>query len=377
MITRTLDKIFFVSTLEGYGWGGSEELWSQAARILVKRGASVGVCVKNWDKPVPQVARLKESGCQVKYRRTTRRFQAFGNKLSLRSVEAWLKRSRPELVVISLACHSNGVAFASLCSDNKIPYALVVQAAGEHAWPVDEELNHLSSMYRNARVCYFVSKNNQRLVERQFGLTLCNAAIVRNPFKVPYDVNLDWPSFDNGIRLACVGRLHPASKGQDILFDVLKQDKWRQRDLHISLVGSGPNEQSLEALRKENKLDKVSFVGSVSDVTSIWDSHHALILPSRYEGLPLVLVEAMLCGRPCIVTDVAGNTELVDDNLNGFVAAAPTAPLLDEALERAWRSRAEWQDMGRTAACKVREAVTSDPATAFADELMLLKEKLK
>ena len=370
-------RITFISTLEGYGWGVSEELWNQTALVFTKRGTSVGVCVKKWDKPIPQVARLKEAGCQVKQRQTTWRLQALSNKISLRGVDAWLKRSRPELVVISLACHSNGVAFASLCKANKIPYALVVQAAGEHAWPADEELHRLSSMYRDARACYFVSTNNQKFIERQFGLTLSNAKVVRNPFNVPYDTNPVWPNIDAGLKLACVGRLHPASKGQDILFDVLKQEKWQQRSLYVSLIGGGPNEQSLKMLKEVNELEKVNFAGSVSDVVSIWRSHHALILPSRYEGLPLVLVEAMLCGRPCIVTDVAGNTELVDDNLNGFVAAAPTAPLLDEALERAWQRRGEWQDMGRKAAHKAHEAIPSDPATAFADELMLLQEKLK
>ena len=56
----------------------------------------------------------------------------------------------------------------------------------------------------------------------------------------------------------------------------------------------------------------------------IWAEHHALVLPSRFEGMPLVVVEAMLCGRPCIVTDVGGNAELIRDGINGFLAKAPT-----------------------------------------------------
>jgi glycosyltransferase involved in cell wall biosynthesis len=107
-------------------------------------------------------------------------------------------------------------------------------------------------------------------------------------------------------------------------------------------------------------------------VGSIWASHHALVLPSRYEGLPLSLVEAMLCGRPSIVTNVSGNTELLEDNVTGFVAAAPMPTFLDEALERAWARRADWQAIGAAAARQVRELVPSDPAGVFADELLAL-----
>ena len=57
------------------------------------------------------------------------------------------------------------------------------------------------------------------------------------------------------------------------------------------------------------------------------------MLPSRFEGLPLALVEAMLCPRPAVVTNVAGNTEVIEDGETGFVAAAPTAGHLDEAME--------------------------------------------
>ena len=66
--------------------------------------------------------------------------------------------------------------------------------------------------------------------------------------------------------------------------------------------------------------------------------------------MPLSVVEAMLCGRPCIVTDVAGNRELIRDNVNGFLAKAPTVELLDEAMNRAWENRHRLREMGEAAA---------------------------
>ncbi len=88
--------------------------------------------------------------------------------------------------------------------------------------------------------------------------------------------------------------------------------------------------------------------------------------------MPLVLVEAMLCGRPGIVSDVGGNRELVRDNVNGFLAKAPTVELLEEAMNRAWDNRGRLQEIGRTAARDVRQFVSSDPGEDFARELSAL-----
>jgi glycosyltransferase involved in cell wall biosynthesis len=90
--------------------------------------------------------------------------------------------------------------------------------------------------------------------------------------------------------------------------------------------------------------------------------------------MPLTVVEAMLCGRPCIVTDVAGNRELVRDGINGFLAKAPTVDFLDEAMDRAWRSLGRLRDMGERAAVDVRQWVSADPAEDFVQELEVLAE---
>ena len=67
---------------------------------------------------------------------------------------------------------------------------------------------------------------------------------------------------------------------------------------------------------------------------------------SRAEGTPLALVEAMLCGRPAIVSDVGGNQEWVTEGQTGFVAEAPVIGPTRAALERAWSARQDWKAMG-------------------------------
>jgi glycosyltransferase involved in cell wall biosynthesis len=80
----------------------------------------------------------------------------------------------------------------------------------------------------------------------------------------------------------------------------------------------------------------------------------------------------MLCGRPCITTDVASHKELVRDGINGFLAKAATTELLDEAMNRAWENRSRLKEMGVVAAADVREWVSADPSQDFALKLKAL-----
>jgi glycosyltransferase involved in cell wall biosynthesis len=200
--------------------------------------------------------------------------------------------------------------------------------------------------------------------------------VVRNPFKVSWQQRSDWPGTDLGFRFACIGRLYPMEKGQDLLIRVLGRDRWRSRPVSLTFFGVGEQSVGLAEMAALHGLANVRFAGFANDVDQIWTGHHALLLSSRAEGLPLVLVEAMLCGRVPIVTDVAGNSEVVEDDVTGFLAAAPTEDALDEAMERAWQRRAEWRAIGEAAARRIRELVPPDPAGELAERLLRLADGL-
>jgi glycosyltransferase involved in cell wall biosynthesis len=139
------------------------------------------------------------------------------------------------------------------------------------------------------------------------------------------------------------------------------------------LFGNGSCEEGLRRLAARLHLqDRVEFRGHVGDIEAVWADHHALVLPSRFEGLPITIVEAMHCGRPVIVTDVAGNAEVVEDGVTGFVADAPTERHLHQAMERAWQARQNWQSIGQAAARSIRALMPEDPAAEFGRKLLEL-----
>jgi len=374
-----MKKYLFIMAQVGYPWGGSEPLWSSAAERLVRRGNEVRISVKDWGRPVPEIEHLRKAGCQIFYRNhalpsfITRqvqkifRFPEF-HLAHLRSIAKGV-----DLTVISQGANFDGLHWMEASRREGHKYASIAQSAVVYWWPEDNIAARLREAYENAIASYFVSQANVELSRHQFGSLLRNAKVVRNPFGVAYDTQLPWPSTSSEtLELACIGRLDVISKAQDILLQVLALPHWRKRKVRLTLVGSGPNEKGLRAMVEQLGLTNVEFAGQQKNIEEVWSKHHALVLPSRFEGMPLVLVEAMLCGRPAIVTDVGGNSELVRDSINGFMAKAPTVELLDETMSRAWDNRERLKEMGFRAAMDVRQFVSRDPGEDFARELEAL-----
>jgi glycosyltransferase involved in cell wall biosynthesis len=166
--------------------------------------------------------------------------------------------------------------------------------------------------------------------------------------------------------------LDPQTKGQDLVLQVMAMRKWKSRPIEVSIFGSGPCLESLERMAKMCAVANVNFLGQAEDIRGIWEDHHGLIMPSRHEGLPLAVIEAIWCGRLVIATDVAGNAQHLRDGIDGFIAEAPTVRHLDDALERAWQRRNEWMAMANAAKKRLVSELPQDPIGIFAEKLQKL-----
>ena len=285
-----------------------------------------------------------------------------------------LQQLQPKLVVISQPTCVEGIEWMLACQQLSIPYVTIAQSCHEMLFHSDEYADAIEPALCGALRNYFVANDTRVRMENFLARSLPNAEIVRNPFNVSWDTTVPWPSTDSPLKLANVARMHIPSKGQEILLQVLSLEKWRRRDVVLDLFGKGPNERRLQQLAAKLELNNVHFHGHVSGIEDIWAEHHALLLPSKYEGLPIALVEAMLCGRPAVVTNVSGNPEVMQDGQTGFIAAAPTVNAFDSAMERLWESRRQLAAMGQAAGRYIRTRVPADPVGDFADRLLLFSQ---
>ena len=378
-------KFGIYSCMTGMAWGGSEELWYQAARVLQNNGHEISVNFKWWPKMSYQLQQLQEHGARITLREQPppfwqKKVHEARQLLSPRSLPvtprnaqglAWLKQTRPDAVLISIGYHPDQMLVADHCQATHIPYAINVQCASNSAFIHADRINVYRNWYQNAQRVFFVSEENRHKVETNLAVRLDNAEIVCNPFNVRLDCLPEWPIDDSVMRLACVGRIHFQSKGQDLLIDLMRTDRWRQRPIEIHFYGhdQGNRRQLEDLIRLHGLEDKLKIEGFMHDRNNIWATNHGLILPSRYEGAALVVVEAMLSNRMVIVTDTGRNSELIDDGKSGFIAKSSTVELLDEAMERAWQQRMRWQEIGKLAGLHIRERFSMDPIGEFAKRI--------
>ena len=366
-------------------WGGSEELWGKSVPFLLAKGYGITV-YKSWiNVNHPEFIKLANQGVTFKIFDTRKSFlvrnfikvaykikggnyhTTFTNNPWVNNLLALLKIDKPDFAIISQGINFDGLGYAYAFGTLNIPYVLIAQKAIDFYWPFHSHRPIMLKVIQEAKACYFVSNHNLRLTEEQFGHRLTNGHVIFNPLKI--GKILPYPNTEKEIRLACVGRLFILDKGQDILVRILSSKKWRERPVTITFVGSGVDEAALKDMAALLNVKTILFAGQVSDMEALWQQYHALVLPSRSEGLPLSMVEAMAAGRIVIISKAGGNTELIEENVTGF-SGYPNEDDFDEAMERAWNQRDNWEAMGKEAAEQIAAAVPASPENFFVEHLL-------
>ena len=124
-----------------------------------------------------------------------------------------------------------------------------------------------------------------------------------------------------------VGRLHE-QKGFDLLLQAWKPIEKTYSDWSLRIVGEGPKRAELEAQIESQSLKRVVLAGATNNVLDEYEAASIFVLSSRYEGLPLALIEAMWSGLPCIAFDCPhGPAELLADDRGWLVPNGDIAEL--------------------------------------------------
>jgi glycosyltransferase involved in cell wall biosynthesis len=137
-------------------------------------------------------------------------------------------------------------------------------------------------------------------------------------------------------RVVFIGRLHE-QKGVDVLLRALAWIReWRpEAGLRCDVVGDGPLSDELSALARDlDVVSDVRFLGYRDDVAPFLGRADAFVLPSRAEGISNALLEAMAVGLPVVASDVPGNADVVEHEVNGLLVEVDDPGSLAAALLR-------------------------------------------
>lgn len=155
-------------------------------------------------------------------------------------------------------------------------------------------------------------------------------------------VKTNYEISDNVFRFVHIGRMS-YQKNHEVIIEAAKLLKQDGRKFVIDLVGGGEKETEIRASVGQNDLvGRIQFCGLQSNVYPFLYRSDCFILPSRYEGMPVTLVEAMGCGMPVIVSAVGGVPDMVTSNESGLLIA-PDAQELYAAMVKMMDGGSEYR----------------------------------
>jgi glycosyltransferase involved in cell wall biosynthesis len=134
-----------------------------------------------------------------------------------------------------------------------------------------------------------------------------------------------------------IGRFHP-QKNHEMLLDAFARVLREIPDAVLLLVGDGPLRSRLECLIEELGIgESVRLLGVRDDIPALLNAADCYVMSSRYEGLPVVLLEAAASHLPIVATAVGGNREIVRDGVTGVLVPPDDAEALSAGLLRILR----------------------------------------
>jgi glycosyltransferase involved in cell wall biosynthesis len=187
---------------------------------------------------------------------------------------------------------------------------------------------------------------------------------------VPMEEYLAIPAGDpqhadgDGPIITNVGRLNP-QKAQHNLLAAARIVLDQRPDARFMIVGQGRLDQPLkEQAQRLGIAERVTFTGLRMDIPAVLAQTDIFTLPSLWEGLPLTAIEAMAAARPVILTDVGGNSELVQSGVNGLIVPPDDVDTLAASLLELLNDEQRRLALGRAARQRVQHDFSIDTIAA-------------
>lgn len=229
-----------------------------------------------------------------------------------------LRSTRPDLVHVNMATAANNRHVIGLCGLLRIPTVATLHIVA----PLESTAQAAILRRAYGRLAGFIAVSEE--TRRQLGdeLGLAEVKVIANGV----EERLPVAGVDQPFRVGAIGRL-TEQKGFDVLIDAVRRLDAEDVPIETVIAGDGPDRAALAA--RASGL-AVELRGFVEDVPAFHAELSAFCLPSRWEGLPFALLEAMMSGLPCVASDV-GDVGLALDGA-GLVVPPGDASALASAL---------------------------------------------
>lgn len=325
--------MFIIHTISSNDYFGAEKVLLEQCKALIKSGNRILIVVIRPQGACPLLEKLKEEKLDHYH-------LVSNSKFDLKAVfmlKKYLEQSKGHLVqsqgykadIISLlACRLAGIPIISTIhgwtsEDAKVKFYENIQA---YSWRFFDKVICVSEAYKKKAKQYGVPEEKIQVIYN---------GIYQKEQIVNSEVN---GCFATGI----IGRLS-IEKGHQYFLEAAKKVLQQEKNVKFLIVGDGPEEGNIkETIAKLHMAEYVHMLGYVKDMASVYRQIDAVVIPSLREGLPNVLLEAMLNKKLVIASGVGGIPEVILDGVEGVLVKPQDSSAISEAIIMAIR-QAQWR----------------------------------
>ena len=327
-----------VQIIPTFGVGGAETMCEGLCRQLQKDGHEVFAVSLSGDRTMI-TDRMEQAGIPLFYldKALGSGFQCVGQLKKL------LRELHPQVI----HTHLHALKYAALASRNIPIVHTVHNQAAQEAVFLDQQIGKY--LFRRGKAQpVALTREVQQSVAELYGLPEAKIPVITNGIDLSRcgeksDYALHYP-----VELLHVGRFFP-QKNHAAILGAAALLKKRGINARIHCYGDGPLlEQTRRAAQEQGLAGQVLFEGVTSDVFTPMSQADLFILPSRWEGMPMTIIEAMGTGLSVIASRVGGVPDMVTDGESGLLIE-PTAEALAAAIEKLVRNEALRQSLGKKA----------------------------
>jgi glycosyltransferase involved in cell wall biosynthesis len=327
---------------QGLSHGGLERVVAILAEGMVGRGHDVFVCC--YDREGELAPRLRQVGVRVEL---LRRGQGLDLGYLWR-LTRWMRRLAPDV----LHMHNETAMFYGTIAGRLVHVPVLIYTEHDGVFPRSGPSRWMNRrLVKRLTHAVAVSEAVRQQWCREDGIPLARVGVVPNGVPLsPLPAGAEESGGGQGLRIVAVGRLS-REKGMDVLLEAFALIRRRLPQATLALVGDGTERPALEQLADRLDLGgSVTLLGFRDDVPLLLGGFDVFVLPSRTEGLPMALLEAMAAGLAVVATRVGGVAEAVEDDVTGLLVPPEDPSAIAEAviaLAGDERRRAEFGRAGR------------------------------
>ena len=339
------------------GVGGKERVILHLAHYIKKRGAKpIVVCLTDKGE---FGKRLEAQGVQVEAIRSSRRWDL----AAVWRLAKLFRRFKPDLINVH---DRSSLPYVFLANQMSAKCPIVFSCHGL-LFQEKNRSRYLEQLaIRNVRV---VSAVSEQVASEYSKLLRWNKKVEIIPNGVPpisrhpnlrSILRAKMGLSEDVLVLLAVGNINPEKGYEDLLeaVSLVREEDICQRFV-VLVAGSKSNDTYWQALcehmKRLNLTDKVRFLGCRNDTEALYSAADIFILPSRKEGLPMVLLEAMSAGLPIIATDVGGVSEAIRDGESGLLIPPESPQVMAKAMIKLANDKSMRDSLSQAARARFEE----------------------